>query len=375
MRNSYPIIVDLFCGAGGLSLGAARAGFAIRGAVDIDPQAMRAHGKNFRDTSHLLANVSQLTGDSLLSSLGIQDRELSGIIGGPPCQGFSNMGRRNGEDPRNLLFVDFFRVVSEVRPSFYLAENVPGIMRPANSSLVDEALSWVSGSYVMLPPFRISAQCYGAPTARTRVFFFGYLPNLIDGFTEDSFLPPADIETVRVGDALEGLPDEVNPFWQKESEGWQISTCRGEGYFSSRLHGHLPGGVGDPEALYRLETECRSSGNLGTVHSPRVAERYGALKPGERDQVSRSQRLDLDGFCPTLRAGTGPEKGSYQAVRPIHPSFPRVITPREAARLQGFPDWFIFSPSKWHSFRQIGSSVSPIVSERLMSVIRESFKS
>jgi len=79
----------------------------------------------------------------------------------------------------------------------------------------------------------------------------------------------------------------------------------------------------------------------------------------------------LNGFCPTLRAGTGPEKGSYQAVRPLHPTENRVITPREAARLQGFPDWFQFSPTKWHSFRQIGNSVSPILSERIFAVIRK----
>ena len=148
--------------------------------------------------------------------------------------------------------------------------------------------------------------------------------------------------------------------------------ARSRGYYSSRLHGHVPDGVGDPIALHRLETECRSSGNLGTRHSRRVSKRYDALKPGQRDSVSKAQRLDPEGFCPTLRAGTGPDLGSYQAVRPIHPTVPRVITPREAARLQGFPDWFTFSPSKWHSFRQIGSSVSPIVAERLLSVVRAS---
>ena len=280
------------------------------------------------------------------------------------------MGRRDGDDPRNLLFVEFFRIVNEVRPSFFLAENVPGILRPANSSVVDRALSGVSESYTLLAPLRVSADRYGAPTSRTRVFFLGYLPDRMEGFTENSFMPPADVEAVRVGDALAGLPLEVDPLWQKESDGWQVSLSQGLGYYSSRLHGHLPAGIGDPVALHRLKTESRSSGNLGTVHSRRVAMRYAALSPGERDQISKSQRLDSDGLCPTLRAGTGSDRGSYQAVRPIHPSVPRVITPREAARLQGFPDWFTFSPSKWHSFRQIGSSVSPIISERLMSLIR-----
>ena len=207
------------------------------------------------------------------------------------------------------------------------------------------------------------------------MFFFGYLPERIEQLDEDSFLPPTDVSKVHVKDALNGLTAEVDPNWQKASDGWQISRCRGQGYYFSRLHGHVPIGVGDPIALHRLRTETRSSGTLGTLHSPSVANRYATLKPGERDRVSKAQRLHPDGFCPTLRAGTGPDLGSYQAVRPIHPTMPRVITPREAARLQGFPDWFTFSPSKWQSFRQIGSSVSPIVAERLLSVISASIKS
>ncbi len=94
------------------------------------------------------------------------------------------------------------------------------------------------------------------------------------------------------------------------------------------------------------------------------------LNPGQQDKVSKSSKLDIDGFCPTLRAGTDNTKGSFQAVRPIHPSQPRVITPREAARLQGFPDWFQFHETKWHSFRQIGNSVCPIVGEKVLSAIK-----
>ncbi len=372
MKAPEPMVVDLFSGAGGLSLGASRAGFVVRGAVDTDRQAMDAHKVNFRETHHLFADISELTGEELRSALELKDIELSGIIGGPPCQGFSYMGRQNEHDGRNQLFVDFFRIVAEMRPTFFLAENVPGIMQSANSWIREKALSFVSNHYTILPTLKIAANEYGAPTVRTRIFFFGYLPDRIEPLTKDSFLPPPDIETVRVKDALDGLLVEVNPLWQQATDGWQVSRCRGHGYYSSRLHGHVPSGVGDPIALHRLKTECRSSGTLGTLHSPSVAKRFASLKLGERDQVSKAQRLHPDGFCPTLRAGTGPDLGSYQAVRPIHPTMPRVITPREAARLQGFPDWFTFSPSKWQSFRQIGSSVSPIVAERLLSVIRTS---
>ncbi|EFN7879408.1 DNA cytosine methyltransferase, partial [Escherichia coli] len=128
---------------------------------------------------------------------------------------------------------------------------------------------------------------------------------------------------------------------------------------------NVPNNVGDPESLEKLKKGL-VSGFLGTIHTDEVINRYKKLSFGETDKISRSQRLNPNGFCPTLRAGTGSDKGSYQAVRPIHPTQARVITPREAARLQGFPDWFRFHPTKWHSFRQIGNSVSPLVAEAML---------
>ena len=102
-----------------------------------------------------------------------------------------------------------------------------------------------------------------------------------------------------------------------------------------------------------------------------VIRRFEDTGAGSTERVSRYPRLDWDSQCATLRAGTGPERGSFQAARPIHPVEPRVITIREAARLQGFPDWFVFHPTIWHSFRMIGNSVSPIVSHALLRVIAE----
>lgn len=368
-RNTYNV-VDIFSGVGGLSLGAARAGFAVRGAVDIDPQAIDAHKCNFPSTVHLQNNVAELTGQSLRSLFALNDGDLAGIIGGPPCQGFSSIGRRDKDDARNKLFAEFFRIVAEALPRFFLAENVPGIMRERNSETRDKAFSYVEGKYVILPPMVLAANDYGAPTARRRVFFFGYLPDAMEPLTADSFKPTLGVETVLVKDALRGLPTKINPDWQSEKQGWRIVHVYGHSFYASRLHGQIPLGVGDQIALRRLKNERRASGFLGTVHSREVVERYANVEPGKSDRVSKSYRLDPDGFCPTLRAGTGPDKGSFQAVRPLHPTENRVITPREAARLQGFPDWFQFSPTKWHSFQQIGSSVSPIIAERILAIIR-----
>lgn len=369
MTKSAPKVIDLFSGAGGLSLGAARAGFEVLGAVDSDPRVLGVHAKNFPGTSHSNTDVSELTGASLVRLFNLPNERLTGIIGGPPCQGFSNMGRRDVNDARNQLFTQFFRVVNEAQPAFFLAENVLGILHKQYAEMRESALAQLSSDYVVLDPIKICAADYGVPTSRTRVFFFGYLPDRMEKLSSGSFDPPSELEPVLVSDALEGLPVYVDPKWQKEEDGWRLSESHGNGYFSVRLREHIPSGVGDAVALGRLANERLSSGTLGTCHSKEVAKRYAALEQGERDKVSKAQRLDPRGFCPTLRAGTGPDRGSYQAVRPIHPFAPRVITPREGARLQGFPDWFTFSPSKWHSFRQIGNSVSPIVSERVLAVI------
>ncbi len=369
-RDSHNI-VDLFSGSGGLSLGAARAGFLVRGAVELDPEAMGVHERNFLNTIHWKIDVSKLTGRSLRSSLDLRNGDLAGIIGGPPCQGFSCIGRKDKEDARNELFVEFFRIVAEAFPKFFLAENVPGIMSKNYSAVRNKAFSYVEDKYIILPPIMAAANDYGAPTLRRRILFLGYQPGEMEPLLTEDFKPPANVDEVRVRDALRGLPTRIDPNWQKEEQGWRAVRVYGIGYYAARLHGHVPTGTGDPVSLERLKKEGRASGSLGTVHSRRVAERYARIEPGRRDPVSKSHRLDPDGFCPTLRAGTGRDRGRFQAVRPLHPTENRVITPREAARLQGFPDWFQFSPSKWHSFRQIGSSVSPILAERVLAVIRK----
>ena len=362
-------IVDLFSGVGGLSLGAARAGFFVRGAVDLDSHANTAHQRNFPRTLHLNTDITKLSGKSLRHGLHLSGESITGIIGGPPCQGFSSMGTRDKNDTRNLSFIEFFRIVSELMPKFFFVENVLGIMRSSYDEIRDLAFSHVDANYIMLPALYLAANDYGAPTSRKRVFFIGYHAGEMDPLTSNSFDAPSNVETVLVKHALYGLPTRINPCWQSEKESWQVVDTYLEGNFGQRLYGFVPAGVGDRKSLHRLLNSKEVSGCLGTAHSTAVAHRYANTARGRYDPISRACRLDPDNFCPTLRAGTGPDRGSYQAVRPIHPSQARVITPREGARLQGFPDWFQFAPTKWHSFRQIGNSVSPILAEHVLGVI------
>ncbi|HDS1024609.1 TPA: DNA cytosine methyltransferase [Stenotrophomonas maltophilia] len=359
-------MVDLYAGVGGMSLGAARAGFCLGAAFEWDPIALGSHAVNFPKTSHGLRDVGLLSGKDVIEAVG--GRAPVGIVGGPPCQGFSSIGKRVVEDPRNSLFGSFFRIVAEVRPKFFVAENVPGLLGERNAKIVAQALANVPADYKILTPTIMKASDFGVPTSRRRVFFVGYNPNEMDPLVEEELFKPTGVE-VNVGQALRGLPT-IRASWQTAEQGWRRASYSPEVEdFTSRLTGRIPLGVGDEDAIKKLKAGILS-GNLGTEHTAEVVRRFRSVRPGQVDAVSRAPRLAAEGFCPTLRAGTNSDRGSFQALRPIHHSSPRVITPREAARLQGFPDWFQFHETKWHSFRQIGNSVSPPVAEALLSRIR-----
>lgn len=371
LSGTKPVVIDLFAGAGGLSLGASRAGFYVCSSVEIDRHAIETHSKNFPSCIHISEDVASLSGRRLLELSNVSAGGLDGLIGGPPCQGFSHIGRNDVQDERNSLFTHFFRLVSETKPKFFVAENVPGILHSKYDGIRNEAFEYVK-DYVLLKPLKVTASDFGAPTTRTRVFFIGYNSKHISTDFDAEIIKMAETKSddVRVGRALQGLPVKISPEWQTEASGWRgVDVCGYHGRFGHKLCGEIPESVGYAPAIERLHEKREVSGCIGTRHSNDVEDRYRALLPREVDRITRSPRLDAEWYCPTLRAGTGPEHGSYQAVRPIHPTEARVITPREAARLQGFPDWFVFHATKWHSFRQIGNSVCPIVAEEILKLI------
>lgn len=364
-------VIDLFAGAGGLSLGAERAGFNVALAVENDLNAIKTHKKNFSNTIHFENDIMGLDGNQIRNYIG---NELCGIIGGPPCQGFSSIGNGDVNDPRNSLFEKFFSLVQEVQPIFYLAENVPGILNSKYKMIVKKARDLVKNDYINLRPITIKANEYGAPTTRTRVFFIGYKPEFFNGKLNANEFRKAKVdetERVLVKNALKGLPSNPSKKNVAKIQTSYFSEDSHPQYFHDRVKGVIPNGVGDADTINKYIEKRIITGMLPTEHSKDVMLRYKKLPLGKRDIVSKSVKLDPNSFCPTIRAGTGADKGSYQAVRPIHYSKPRVITPREAARMQGFPDWFVFSETIWHSFRQIGNSVSPIVAEKILQIIRQ----
>jgi DNA (cytosine-5)-methyltransferase 1 len=366
--HNVPTVLDLFCGAGGLTLGAARAGFHVVGGIDFDKRALASHIRNFPEAQHAQLNLAGTTGAAILEELGLQSGSVDVVTGGPPCQGFSSIGKRDEDDPRNLLIVEFAHLVTQLKPQAFVLENVPGLLSTCHSETLSGVTNILERSYNVLSPHELRATDAGAPTVRTRVFIVGFRNKSVDGPNfwreqEEKLNAPV------VRQALDGLPFDIQSDWKNSWNGKRTVRIARQGTFFASAGGRIPRGVGDKRALDEFTRFGLVTGCLGTRHSKELERRYSALKYGQSDSKTKSTRLDPNGYCPTLRAGTGPDKGSFQAVRPIHYCRPRVITPREAARLQGFPDWFQFDQTKWHSFRQIGNSVSPLAAEFVLNKV------
>lgn len=344
------ILVDLFSGCGGFSLGAHRAGFSVASAYDIDKTLTSSFSTNFPNTELVLDDVSSISGSEVLVRAG---GRVDGIFGGPPCQGFSAIGRRQKDDPRRLLLGHFFRVVREAEPSFFVMENVRGLEYSDARNVLDEALALVSDRYNILGPTIWNAADFGAATKRRRLFVIGTHKDAGDALTV------ADVETMMKPAATvrAAIADLQNASFVEMSDNFDVWRIEKQG----RPHAY---------AKPLRSSNKLFTGQQPTIHTDKVVERFNSVPQGGIDTVGRHPRLAWDGQCPTLRAGTGSDKGSYQAVRPLHPDKPRVITVREAARLQGFPDSHRFHPTVWHSFRMIGNSVSPIISEAIFTAIR-----
>lgn len=360
MNPPRQTVIDLFSGAGGLSLGFEQAGGEILVALDSDPVHLATHAFNFPLTEHLLGDAATTTGDELLlaaerawrrvRTTGVFDGEVDGVIGGPSCQGFSVMGRRDANDPRNGLLLDFARLTKEVRPRWFVVENVPGILHARYRALLRKFADAVRASgYRLQGPMVLDAASFGIAQARRRAFIVGIR-------TGDSYRWPTPPGlTMSTATALSGLP---------RLEDYPALMTSDEAHLSDSDHDLLLS-LTHPDFLRSDTTypRCRDTRLLTssrrTVHSEAVIERFSKLEPGRRDASSRLPRLAANRQSPTLRAGTGAERGSFTAARPVHFLYPRVITVREAARVQSFPDWFRFHTTCWHGFRQVGNAVPP----------------
>ena len=360
-----PIVIDLFAGAGGMSLGFEQAGFDLAAAVEIDPIHACVHKFNFPECVVIPRSVRDLSGSRIREIAGVQGK-VSVVCGGAPCQGFSMIGKRILDDPRNSLVMDFVRLVAELDADYFVFENVKGLTVGRHRAFLDELIAAfdLMGYVVRLPWSVLNAASYGVPQDRRRLFLLGAKRSLA--------LPlyPAPVTTRADGsceiglalgpscrDALDDIPD-VDRFRSLLTSDEVLTKAWGTpSRYASEMrsldnrswHFAVPR-IWNPDVL---------TSSARTIHSDISRRRFAEAMPGSVEPISRFFKLDPNGVSNTLRAGTDSARGAFTSPRPIHYRYQRCITVREMARLHGFPDWFRFHKTKWHGARQIGNAVPP----------------
>lgn len=351
-KSERPIGIDLFAGAGGLSLGFEQAGFDIAAAVEIDPVHCATHEYNFPNCAIICGSVVDVTGDEIRKRAKLGRRDIDVVFGGAPCQGFSMIGKRALDDPRNQLVFHYVRLVQELKPKYCVFENVKGLTLGAHSKFLQELIDALhdAGYDVHLPYKVLNAADFGVPQDRRRLFLLGTRRGQVTP------VYPEPKSRVTVADAISDLPDA--DAFDALSNGDSIAL---KWRTKSKYARQLRGLEDDPENYgYQRKFDANIlTSSMRTEHTDLSKSRFIATAPGTAEPVSRFHKLKLDGLCNTLRAGTDSARGAFTSPRPIHPTQPRVITVREAARLHSYPDWFRFHVTKWHGFRQIGNSVPP----------------
>jgi len=301
--------VDLFCGAGGMTQGLLQAGFQPVASVEINPIASATHIKNFPDCHHFCDDIKNLNSQKLLAQIGSSEVHL--VVGGPPCQGFSVAGKRDPNDPRNRLFREFVRIVSEIRPWYVVMENVPGILtiqKGAVKQAICEAFEEIGYPHVSVAVLESAA--YGIPQIRPRAIFIANRFGMPNPYPKPQLLSE---QYTAIESAIDDLPEytripEINHEWTRHSA-----------EYMERLAKVPPGG-----SLYAS-----------------YADAFKRQYPGKPSM--------------TVKENHG---GTH-----IHPYLNRVISAREMARLQTFPDSFIFEGSMKKAMWQIGNAVPPRLAE------------
>lgn len=326
--------ISLFSGAGGFDLGMETAGFTTRLCTDVDFHSCQTltnnkeallHNPKFhflKDAKIVQKDIREYPTSQMLLDAGLNKEDVSVIYGGPPCQSFSVFGQRKGmQDPRGTLLWEYLRVIRDVEPSCFVFENVAGLLTIDEGAVFRkfkrELMFNAKGEKTYhVVHYLLNVASYGVPEYRTRVIIYGSkginVPCPIKTHSisldkiEDGLLP-----AVTVRQAISGLPDP-------------------------KL-GLVPN-------------------HVGRAHGAAVMERYSALKYGERDSKTRINRLDPD--KPSFTIVVGSDKGGGKGH--VHPFEPREVTPRESARIQTFPDFWVFSGTSRHPIRQIGNAVPPV---------------
>mgnify|MGYP001199017303 FL=1 len=334
-----PKILDLFCGCGGMSLGFEEAGFEVLLAVDTWSDAIETYNHNHPSPVGEVSDIRNLDDariDSLLSS-----GPIAGVIGGPPCQGFSTVGTRDVEDERNHLYMEYFRVVKRIRPQFFVIENVQGMLTLAGGAFRDDVVKRFSELGYSVSHSLLNARDFGIPQHRKRVFFVGVLEG------EFEFPSGSDIPGVTTHEALSDLPR-----LDVEHEGVHEFD--------------YPGPPATDYQRYIRGSAESITQHLITMHTEQTKSIIAMIPDGGkirdlpreywevRKYNKAFQRMASEGVSITVDTG---HRNFF------HYDQNRIPTVRENARLQSFKDDWVPLGSKTSQYKQIGNAVPPLLAE------------
>lgn len=337
-------IIDLFCGAGGLSLGFERQGFESVLAIDMWSNAIDTFNNNRNSKVGVVKDIAQVDEKFIKEYV---DEPVSGVIGGPPCQGFSLAGRRCEDDERNKLYKEYFKTLSIINPDFFVIENVTGILSMKNGGVKDDIIRQAKKIGYNVYMDKLVASDYGVPQNRVRVFFIGVKKNLDKGKFE---FPKKFNYKVNCEDAISDLPslennDDPSKYKNAPTSKYQKAMRKK----SDKVYNHEQ--TFHTEETKKLISHVPEGGSIKDLpENLRGNRKYSSLL---RRMNSKSQSNTID---------TGHR--TY-----FHYKENRILSVREAARIQSFPDNYIFSGSKVNQYKQVGNAVPPLLAEQVAKAI------
>lgn len=344
--------IDLFCGAGGTSRGFVNKDFEIRAALDIDENCILTYERNFGLTP-LKCDVAGITGEALLREAGLSKGDLDVLIGCPPCQGFTRLRHDCMDDPRNELVTVYGRIVKQTMPKFVVFENVPGTISEKNRAYFDEFFRMINRLGYRGVYWILQAADYGAPQFRRRLIALAardrrYYENLKK--PEQTHAHRSEAESL-------GLQP-----WKTVREAFTGLPPLRSGQRSTKILNHIA--PAHTERVLKLIRMIPKDGGSRTELPRKMWLRCHRNHSGHKDVYGR-MKLDEPAPCVTCGCRSA-SKGRY-----VHPTQNRTITPREAARLQCFPDSFVFLGNYFSWGMQIGNAMPVLLAETVAASVKD----
>lgn len=343
MKNK---IIDLFCGCGGLSLGFEQAGFEVAYAIDMWQAAINTYNHNHKEKVAECRDIHELTNEKLreLKSSG----EIVGVIGGPPCQGFSKVGTRDVNDPRNHLYLEYCRVVEEVSPDFFVLENVSGLLTLCKGMFKEDIIKRFSDLGYTVEYKEVCAADYGVPQNRHRVFFVG--------MKKGKFEFPQKLETIVT--SKEAISDLLPLNLENGMDTSHEYLCPPQNEYQKKMRGSLTEVTNHQITVHTQQTIDIISmvPDGGTIYD--LPDEYWSVRKYRKG----FERMPSSRPCHTVDTG----HRNY-----FHYKENRIPTARENARLQSFPDNYVFLGTKTDQYKEIGNAVPPLLAYHIAKAIME----